>query len=203
MRNLLIATFLSLAAALFFSAPVLADYSEQRDVAERFYAAGDFKNAHKVYKQLAKKGDSFSQYRLSYMYLMGEGEKVDVIESVAWSVLAAQDKQHEKVSYMKTVAEMVPQDQRVKANKKISYYMRKWGEDIESHTYRDDKICTGFRLCNQKTGSGNVGVPFDLWNISGKRISEQELKQKIDDINQSILKSESSISTDIAAHEAS
>jgi hypothetical protein len=205
MRHLLVFAFLSLSAPLVLPITAMADYAKERDVAERFYAAGDFKNAHKTYKQLARKGDSFAQFRLSYMYLMGEGQEADVIESIAWSVLAAQDKQQEKVAYMRTVAEMVPQDQRVKANKKISYYMRKWGEDSgsDSRSHRNDKICTGFRLCNHKTNAGTVGVPSNLWNISGQPVNEQELRQRIDDINQSILNSEGVTAIEAADHEAS
>jgi hypothetical protein len=181
----------------------LADYNQQRDVAGRYYDAGDFKNAHKVYRELARKGDSFSQYRMSWMYLMGEGQKQDLVESVAWSVLAAQDRQQEKVAYMKTVAEMVPQDQRKKANKKISYYVRKWGNEAESGSHKDDKICTGFRLCNHKTGAGNVGVPSNLWNVSNDS-SHQELRARAKDINESILKSnDDDDRPPAAAHEAS
>lgn len=202
MRNLFISVFVSFLAAVTLAPCALADYSQKRDVAARYYDAGDFKNAHKVYKELARQGDSFSQYRMSWMYLMGEGLKQDVIESVAWSVLAAQDRQQEKVAYMQTVAEMVPQDQRKKANKKISYYVRKWGNETESGSYKDDKICTGFRLCNHKTGAGDVGVPSNLWNASNAS-SHQELKIRAQDINDSILKSNQDEQTAAAAHEAS
>lgn len=202
MRKLLIPVFISFLATAAFPLAALADYSQKRDVAERYYDAGDFKNAHKIYKELARKGDSFSQYRMSWMYLMGEGQKQDIIESVAWSVLAAQDRQQEKVAYMKTVAEMVPQDERKKANKKISYYVRKWGNETESGSNKDDKICTGFRLCNHKTGAGNVGVPSNLWNVSNNS-SHQELKARAIDINESILKSNEDDQPQAPAHEAS
>jgi len=202
MNRFLVALSITLLATLTFSLPALADYSQERDVAGRYYAAGDYKNAHKAYKSLARKGDSFSQYRLSYMYLMGQGKKADIIESVAWSVLAAQDKQQEMVAYMKTVAEMVPQDERKKANKKISYYMRKWGEETESDSYKDDKICTGFRLCNHKSGAGNVGVPSNLWYV-GDELTDQELKARVIDIDESIQKLQEGSLTSAAAHEAS
>lgn len=202
MRKFFIPFIISLLAALTFTLPALADYSQERDVAGRFYSAGDYKNAHKVYKELARKGDSYAQYRLSYMYLMGQGKGEDIIESVAWSVLAAQDKQQEKVAYMKTVAEMVPQDQRKKANKKISYYMRKWGDETGSDSYKDDKICTGFRLCNHKSGAGNVGVPSNLWYV-GDELTDQELKARAIDINESIQKLEEGNVPGSAAHEAS
>lgn len=188
MRKLIITLLLFTLAVL--SAPLAADYSQQKMEADKLYENGDFATAYKKYRELARDGDSFSQYRLSWMYLMGEGQKEDVIESLAWSVLAAQDKQEEKVDYMQTVAGMVPQKQRKKANKKISYYMRKWGNESDSGSNRGESPCTGSRLCNHKSSSGNVGVPSNLWNVSNHGDSEQELKTRAFDINESILDAE-------------
>lgn len=176
-------------ASFSVSLAAMSDYSQQKQEADTYYENGNFSSAFKKYKDLARKGDRYSQYRLSYMYLMGEGQKENVIESLAWSVLAAQDKQDEKVAYMKTVAEMVPQDQRKKANKKISYYMRKWGDESGSDSRRSDNECTGSRLCNHKTSASNVGVPSNLWNVSSND-NTQELKVRAQDINESILKAQ-------------
>ena len=49
-----------------------------------------FKKALKKYKTLAKHGDSFSQFRVSTMYLNGQGTKVSENDAYGWSVLAAQ-----------------------------------------------------------------------------------------------------------------
>ena len=57
--------------------------------ASTLYANGDYGQAYKQYLKLGKQGDRFSAYRVSYMSLKGQGTKQDVIESLAWAVLAA------------------------------------------------------------------------------------------------------------------
>jgi len=188
MRKLIFLLLISASTAMSASTSAVADYSKQQALASRYYENGEYSKAHNEYKDLARDGDRFAQYRLSYMYLMGEGKKEDLIESLAWSVLAAQDRHEDMVAYMQTVAEMVPQSERKKANKKISYYMRKWGDASSSGSSRGDEVCTGSRLCNHKTGSGNVGIPSNLWNV-GNSGNEQELKTRAMDINEMILKS--------------
>lgn len=203
MNNSRVSIFISAIAALLVSLPVLADFTQERLEAGRLYDGGQYSDAYKQYRELARNGDSFSQYRLSYMYLMGEGHKEDLIESLAWSVLAAQDRQQELVTYMQTVAGMVPQKQRKKANKKISYYMRKWGKESSSGSSRSDEECTGSRLCNHKNGSGNAGVPSNLWIISNNESSEQEIESRLMEINETILKSESGKPSAQPGHESS
>ena len=68
-------------------------YSRQQVAADQFYAAGDYQEAMKQYLPLAKKGDSFSQYRISFMYLEGQGREPDLVEAYAWAALAAQNHQ--------------------------------------------------------------------------------------------------------------
>ena len=186
MRNLIITLLISALTVL--AMPLAADYSKQKMEADQLYQNGDFAKAYKKYRTLAREGDSFSQHRLSWMFLMGEGQKEDVIESLAWSVLAAQDRQAEKVAYMQTIAGMVPQQERKKANKKINYFMRKWGKGKESGSRRGESECTGSRLCNHKTKSSNAGVPSNLWNVSNNT-PKQELKTRAMDINETILES--------------
>lgn len=202
MNNSRVSIFISAIAALLVSLPALADFSQDRLEASRLYNGGQFSDAYKQYRELARNGDSFSQYRLSYMYLMGEGHKEDLIESLAWSVLAAQDRQQELVTYMQTVAGMVPQNQRKKANRKISYYMRKWGNESSSGSSRGDEECTGSRLCNHKSSSGNAGVPSNLWIISNNDSSEQEIEFRLREINESILNSESGKPSGQPEHES-
>jgi hypothetical protein len=146
-----------------------SDYYNERQEAGRFFQQSDYTNAYKKYLKLAKKGDSFSQYQVSYIYLEGLGQKEDVVESVAWAVLAAQDRQKDLVDYRDTVALLVPKDKHNKASRKIDYYVRKWGNepkvDETQERPRGDAVhCTGSRVGNRCDAVLTAHVP-ELFNM--------------------------------------
>jgi hypothetical protein len=161
---------LIIAAGALLTLPLVAqsDYYNERQEAGRFFQQSDYTNAYKKYLKLAKKGDSFSQYQVSYIYLEGLGQKQDVVESVAWAVLAAQDRQKDLVAYRDTVALLVPKDKRNKASRKIDYYVRKWGNkpkvDETQERPRGDAVhCTGSRVGNRCDAVLTAHVP-ELFN---------------------------------------
>jgi hypothetical protein len=126
-------------------------YQSKQQQADQLYAQGNFSEARKQYLRLAKQGDSFSQYRVSYMYLEGQGYKKDIVEAFAWATLAAQNKEEHLIEYRDTVARLVAVDQQKKAMRKLDYYMRKWGNrqlasDMITSTKRELQQCTGSRL---------------------------------------------------------
>jgi hypothetical protein len=138
-----------------FSSPATAAkksaYVSKQEQADQLYAKGKYSDALKLYLQLAKQGDSFSQYRVSYMYLEGQGHEENIVEAFAWSYLAAQNKSDPLIDYRDTVAKMVPRDLQPKAMRKLDYYMRKWGNrqlasDMITQTKRELNECTGSRL---------------------------------------------------------
>ena len=89
------------------------------------FEQGDYKSAIKRYVKLAKDGDAFAQYRVSYMELMGLGTKPDVVEAMAWAVLAAESGHEELIRYQDAVATAVPSDKRKKAQARTDYYLRR------------------------------------------------------------------------------
>lgn len=122
--------------------------AEQADAA---YEQKKYSRAMKGYQQLARKGDTFSQYRLSYMHLMGEGVDVDYPEAFAWAVLAAESKDEQLEKYYNEVKDRVPEDQRDKAQKLAEDYLHRWGRmalAIEARRKADEQLrsCTGSRL---------------------------------------------------------
>lgn len=166
------------------STPVLANsgQGDWQQEATTLYDNGDYASAYKKYLKLGKKGDWFSQYRISYMKLNGLGTSGDVIESLAWAVLAAQNGPEDLASYQDAVAALVPEDKRKKAQQKVDYYMRRWGKYDNNETRISSGKCTGSRLaCNSARSSQN-------W-ISWKRNEPQgqELEDLIETLNQSIL----------------
>ena len=180
-RILTIILLLSFSLAL---TPVLANSGQGawQQEATALYDNGDYAGAYKKYLKLGKTGDWFSQYRISYMNLNGLGTSGDVIESLAWAVLAAQSGPEDLASYQDAVAALVPENKRKKAQQKVDYYMRRWGKDDNNDTRISSGKCTGSRLaCNQTSSSHN-------W-VSWKRNApqEQELEDLIETLNQSIL----------------
>ena len=149
---------LTLVALLFLAVSPLhantskkSSYVSKQEQADQLYASGKYNEALRLYLSLAKQGDSFSQYRVSYMYLEGQGHESDIVEAFAWSYLAAQNKADPLIDYRDTVAKMVPGNKQPKAMRKVDYYMRKWGNrklasDMITQTKRELNDCTGSRL---------------------------------------------------------
>ena len=215
LRN--ITLILIVAASVSVSLPLVAqsDYYYERKEAGQLFQQSNYTNAFKKYLQLAKKGDSFSQYQVSYMYYKGLGQKEDVVESLAWAVLAAQDRQKDLVKYRDTLALLVPEDKHNKATRKIDYYVRKWGNkpkvDESQDGPRGDAVhCTGSRVGNRCDAVLTAHIP-ELFNrdrsfggtlaasdpdpvvygngddeASRKAEYKQDLTDRIDTINQKI-----------------
>jgi len=121
-------------------------YNHQQQLAEQIYQQGDYDSAYKKFRTLAKKGDHFSQFRISYMYFEGQALEADILESFAWAYLAAQSGQKNLLNYRDSVASLVPEDQQDKAMRKVDYYLRKWGNDTVASSRGVNRQCTGSRL---------------------------------------------------------
>jgi hypothetical protein len=148
---LLLAVFLIASPSAQAATAQKSAYHGQQEKADALYEKGQYSDAMREYLKLAKKGDSFSQYRVSYMYLEGLGQEAEIVEAFAWSYLAAQNKSDPLVDYRDTVAKMVPPDLQPKAMRRLDYYMRKWGNrqlasDMITQTKRELNDCTGSRL---------------------------------------------------------
>jgi hypothetical protein len=188
-RNRLPAIVLALFCALFLP-PAIAS-SGQGDAlgnANALYDSGDYEAAYKEYSKLAKKGDTFSQYRMSYMTLMGLGARADVVESLAWAMLAAESNQESLKSYRAAVAALVPSDQRKKAQNKTGTYLRRWSgdkdttEDTMASVYKGG--CTGTRLaknCYQE-GGDSAWIPW-----GEDRSGDPAQRERIEKLNQDIV----------------
>lgn len=147
-----------------------SSYVSKQEQADQLYSKGNYSDAFRGYLALAKQGDSFSQYRVSYMYLEGQGHEPDIVEAWAWASLAAQNKADSLVDYRDTVSRLVPQDQQKKALRKLEYYMRKWGNrqlasDMITKTKRELQDCTGSRLGNRCEDVYAAQMP-KFWGIN-------------------------------------
>lgn len=189
-RNRLPAIVLAIFCALFLP-PAVAS-SGQSDLlgnASALYDSGDYEAAYKQYSRLAKKGDVYSQYRMSYMTLMGLGTRADVVESLAWAVLAAESRHASLMNYRAAVAALVPSDQREKAEKKTSTYLRRWSGDKNATTDTMASLykggCTGTRLaknCYQEGSSGSAWIPW-----GEDRSGDPVQRERIEELNLDIV----------------
>lgn len=128
-----------------------SSWVSKQEQADQYYEKANYTDAFRSYLALAKKGDSFSQYRVSYMYLEGQGQEADIVEAFVWANLAAQNRADPLIDYRDTVARMVPAKEQPRAMRKLDYYMRKWGDrqlaaDMITQTKRELRDCTGSRL---------------------------------------------------------
>lgn len=163
--------------------------SEQRDEAASLYDSGEFKSAYKEYLKLAKDGDTFAQYRVSFMKLTGLGTKEKVSEAMAWAVLASQGGDAELKKYRDTVATMVPADKRKSTERKATNYVRRYGAEdayVDAAPVGATGLeCTGSRLmrhCESQARSATVHISW------GKDLSEeQEPLDRIDALDQEIV----------------
>ena len=171
MRNkFLLATlfFLSVPASLI--AATETKYQRQQLLADQLYNEGEYTEAFDQYMPLAKKGDSFSQYRVSYMYLEGQGTETDLVESYAWAYLAAQNRQEELEEYRDVVGSLVPEKKHRKALRKVDYYMRKWGNlavarDAAKGARNQLRNCTGSRVGTRCEDVEAMQMPT-FWGIT-------------------------------------
>ena len=166
-------SMLSMLAALIMAASTLAaaetETSPQQLYADQLYAQGDYPAAMKQYLSLAKDGDNFAQYRVSFMYLEGQGVEADLVEAYAWAAVAAQQGQTALLTYRDTVGSLVPENQRRKAVRTADYYTRKWGRDDYADEYARAarKIlsrCTGSRLGSRCEDVESMDMP-QFWAI--------------------------------------
>ena len=178
-------------------APVLANTAAdgQAGAAAAEFEQGEYKSAFKQYVKLAKDGDAFAQYRVSYMQLMGLGTKSDVVEAMAWAVLAAESGHAELIRYQEAVATAVPSNKRRKAQARTDYYLRRWGRADASGggtlARSSEGVCTGSRLA-RNCGQGSDGAgKWIAW--SDDRSADPAQKRKFEELDQTIQKNASEI----------
>lgn len=141
--------------------------AEQADAA---YADKQYQEAMESYRKLARKGDTFSQYRMSFMNLQGEGVLVNLPEAFAWAVLAAESQNEQLQKYFEEVKALVPEEQRDDAQKLSETYLHRWGRmalAIEARKKADKqlRICTGSRLGTRCDEVYAMQMPR-FWKIS-------------------------------------
>lgn len=151
--------------------------------ASALYQQGEYKQAYKKYLKLGKEGDAYSAYRVSYMQLYGQGTKTNFIESLAWATVAAKQGETDLVDYRDTVAAIVPEDERKKANSKVDYFMRRWGGKKQDSGRHHAADCTGSRVSSNCSPTSSR----EHWIAWPKESRElRAMQPKLEQLNQSI-----------------
>jgi TPR repeat protein len=172
-------------------APAMANSgsNDPHGSAAALYERGDYAGAYKQYLKLAKSGDTFSQYRLSYMSLMGLGTEANVVDSMAWAVLAAESEHASLTRYEAAVAAMVPGELRKKAQSRADYYVRRWGREDSSggqtRARSSQAGCTGSRLAANCEMSDPGGAGWITWGAD--KSSDPAHREHIEELNQTIV----------------
>ena len=167
---------LLLVSASAATAAELSAFEKEKQRADNYYDSEDYKKAKSAYTKLARKGDKYSQFRLSLIYLDGLSGKADISEAYGWATLAAQVRHPGLLAYRDLVYEEIPDNGKRKAIAKADKYMLRYSdfvlaEKAVQRTKRDLRNCTGSRLgrsCEQLTftkslsgpGAGPNGGPF-------------------------------------------
>lgn len=164
------------------------------------YEQGDYSTAYRQYVKLAKKGDTFSQYRASYMSLMGLGTGADTVDAMAWAVLAAEGDHETLERYESAVAAMVPGELRKKAQKRADYFLRRWGREdygggrVLAST--SEGSCTGSRLAANCGQAGSGGTKWIDW--AADKSSDPEHRRHIKELNELIMQSAAQLASNNA-----
>lgn len=149
MKFILVAVFV-LPLAVFAPNVLMADsVQETRAEADQYYQQGSFSTAFKKYMKLGKEGDFHSQEMVSRMYADGNGKPVNLVEAYAWSVLAAESGEENRVKNSQALLQKI--DNPAKANKKAEKLVKKYGRKTQerkaaARENRDPSRCIGSLL---------------------------------------------------------
>jgi hypothetical protein len=186
-RRLLLALPVLCGLTITMPAHVNAEFGPKPDLAAALYDRGEHSNAYREYLKLAKDGESFAQYRVSYMLAMGLGTDADPVDSLAWAVVAATSAEGELDSYQEAIAASVPSKARKKAQKRVDYFLRRWGTGQYSKSgntlaWSSEGGCTGSRLAGN-CGKGSSGSSYWIaWDEDRSNDpAQRELIRKIND----------------------
>jgi hypothetical protein len=130
------------------------------------------------------------------MNLKGLGTEANIVESMAWAVLAAESKDASLTSYETAVAAMVPGELRRKAQSRADYYVRRWGRgDSGGHTLArsSEGGCTGSRLAGNCDMGGSTAGGWIIWGAD--KSSDPAHRQRIEELNQTIVDNASQLAT--------
>ena len=153
MKFLFIGACILLFAASLVPVAMASELQENQVKADLYYEKGNFSKAYKAYLKLAKKGDHYSQDRISYLFANGKGKSADINQAYAWSALAAESGDEQMMSNSDSLLQRA--DNPAKAQSSADKLIKKYGKKaLELKAYklamrkeeRKSGSCTGTHL---------------------------------------------------------
>ncbi|WP_251359346.1 hypothetical protein [Kangiella sp. TOML190] len=118
---------------------------------EKLYKEKKYSEAFPIYQKLAKAGDKYAQYKLSLMYLLGQGADVNFEKSYSWAFVAKESKEKHVVAlFNKLDKAMLDENRSQYEDSAINLYMRYNDLEVSERALKALKKefpnCTGSRL---------------------------------------------------------
>jgi len=145
------------------SGETVADRDELSEAADAAFEQGDYAKALTHYRELARIGDKFSQYRIALMHQRGMGVEPDPVEALAWAALAAEFKQDSLVKYKESLESQLEAQQLEASRERARQLSRRYShlallQEVLDHEKKKLKNCTGSRVGNTcRSGTLQVG----------------------------------------------
>ncbi len=145
-------------------------FQKTQERADVHYKAERYKQAFKLYHQLAEYNDKFSQYRVAYMYANGRGVEKDMTEAFAWSYVASETRQKGFVNYHVKVRDSLTPEQIDSGKELAQEYREDYGTFAVASKARrlvrkQKGSCVGSRVgssCDRVTSVGiNCGAAVE------------------------------------------
>lgn len=111
--SLILFTTITSANETLFNLPRVEKDAEQK--ADEYFEQGNYKAAFNQYLSLAKYGDKYSQYMVSFHYLNGLGVEKDALQAYGWASLARRSQSDEIKSFYQQVEQVIPDNDKQKA----------------------------------------------------------------------------------------
>lgn len=138
--------------------------ASKAEQADQLFDEGQYREAFHAYRELMRLGDTFSRYRIAYMYQHGLGVDRDPVEAGAWAILAAELKNPELLHYRDQLTESLDQQARTRAEERAReligrYSLPAIARRMAYENRRQLQACTGSRLGTSCNPAGGIGSP--------------------------------------------
>lgn len=167
---------LPLGAVEFERMPV-GQYYQTINKAHKAYRGERMEEALALYNLTARWGEKSCQRQLGVMLLTGVGTEVDLVEGMAWLILAAESKNSEDLSVLKQARQQVPEEAQLAAKELAEEYREQFGAratGMKCKRVRQRDSGRKENVCERPTGSMSdsmVEVPVVdsqyYWAIEG------------------------------------
>lgn len=165
------------AHAVEFERMPVSQYYQTINKAHKAYRGERMEEALALYNLTARWGEKACQRQLGVMLLSGQGTEVDLVEGMAWLIVAAESNNREDVKVLKQARKQVPKEAQAAAEELAEEYLAQFGAQatgMKCKRVRQRDSGRKENICERPTGSmsdSTVEVPVVdaqyFWAIEG------------------------------------